>query len=40
MTIPAWLFEIAIWAAIGGVAIGAVFLLAMVIREWRSGRLW
>lgn len=40
MTIPAWLFELVIWAAIGGVALGAAFLLVTLVREWRSGRLW
>jgi len=40
MTIPAWLFEVVIWASVIGVAIGALFLLAILIREWRAGRLW
>jgi hypothetical protein len=38
--IPEPLFAFALWAAIGGVACGAVYLLAALVSEWRRGRLW
>ncbi len=40
MPIGPALFEIAIWGAIAGVTIGGLFLLSMLIRDWRRGRLW
>jgi hypothetical protein len=40
MTIPAWLFSTALWAALVVVGAAAVFLLVMLVREWKDGSLW
>lgn len=40
MTISSTLLAIAIWTAIAGVAIGATYLLAVLIKEIKSGSLW
>jgi hypothetical protein len=40
MTIPAALFEVAIWGAVVAVTLGGLFLLGTLIRDWRRSRLW
>ena len=40
MTLPGWLFEALLWGALLVVAATAVFLLAVLVREWRDGTLW
>ncbi len=40
MQLPRWLFELGLWAALIVVAVGVVYLLALLAREWRDGQLW
>ena len=40
MIIHEGIFSAALWLAVAIVACGAVFLLVMLVREWRQGRLW
>jgi len=40
MTISSTLLAIAIWTAIAGVAAGAIYLVWILIDEWRRGSLW
>lgn len=40
MTIPSGLFSIMLWGALAIVAAAAIYLLAVMVREWRSGSLW
>ena len=40
MQLPAWLFSLALWAALGVVAAGAVYLLVVLVVEWRREELW
>ena len=40
MQIPRLLFEIGLWAAVAGVAAGAVYLLSVLAYEWRHKELW
>lgn len=38
--IPEIVFTIMLWAAVVIIAGGAVYLLAVMIREWKDGNLW
>lgn len=38
--IPVGLFTIGLWAAYALVGVGASYLLAVLVREWREGELW
>jgi len=38
--LPEPLFTLMIWAAVVAVAAGALYLLWVLIREWRQGNLW
>jgi hypothetical protein len=38
--IPQWLFSTMIWAAVGAVGAGALYLVLVLVREWRQGNLW
>jgi hypothetical protein len=38
--IPETVFVVMLWAALVIIAGGAVYLLAVMIREWRDGNLW
>jgi hypothetical protein len=38
--IPVDVFGLALWAAYGFVALGAGWLLVVLVREWRSDELW
>lgn len=40
MQIPRVVFEIGLWAAAGVVAAAALYLLVVLVREWRDGQLW
>ena len=40
MQIPPLLFELALFAAVAGVGSGAIYLLVVLVREWRSGEIW
>lgn len=38
--IPVAVFEAGLWAAYALVAAGALYLLTVLVREWRTGKLW
>ncbi len=38
--IPRWLFQGALWAALGVVSLAALYLLVMLVVEWKKGELW
>jgi len=38
--IPETLFAMGLWIAYALVAVGAIYLLAVLAREWRAGNLW
>lgn len=38
--VPEALFTVALWGSLGGVSLGAVYLLVVLVREWRDGDLW
>lgn len=38
--IPAFIFELGVWAAYAGVACGATYLLIVLVKEWKSGEIW
>jgi hypothetical protein len=38
--IPEVVFSVGLWAAYAFVAVGALYLLAVLVREWRAGTLW
>ena len=40
MRIPGAVFDGMLWLALVGVALGAVYLLVVLVKEWRSGQLW
>lgn len=40
MRIPGTVFDGMLWLALVGVALGAVYLLVVLVKEWRSGQLW
>ena len=40
LVIPEGALALALWTAYAGVAIGAFYLLAILVREWRKGDLW
>ena len=40
MRIPAFLFDGMLWIALVGVALGAVYLLVVLVHEWKNGKLW
>jgi hypothetical protein len=40
MQVPAFIFDGMLWSALVGVALGAVYLLVVLVREWKSGQLW
>lgn len=40
MQIPLIAFEAGLWIALSLVAAGAVYLLVVLLREWRSDSLW
>lgn len=40
MTIPASLFVVGLWACYVATGGGAVWLLAVLIRDWRGRTLW
>ena len=40
MQVPQLLFEVALWSALAVVGAGAVYLLVVLVREWRRGELW
>ena len=40
MIVPAWMFSLALWSSLFVVAAAAVYLLVVLVREWRDGRLW
>lgn len=40
MTVPAWLFTAMLWGALAVVALAALFLFIVLLREWRDGSLW
>ena len=40
MQIPLSVFTAGLWLALMGVAAGALYLLVILIREWRSDSLW
>lgn len=40
LTIPQDLFVVALWAALAAVATAALYLLVVLVREWRRGELW
>lgn len=40
MIVPASVFSFALWAALSVVAVAAIYLLVVLVREWRDGTLW
>lgn len=40
MTIPVSLLAVAVWVAIAGVAGGSLYLLIVLLREWKNRSLW
>ena len=40
MQIPVVLFEITLWTAVLGVGLAAVYLLSVLVLEWRRKELW
>lgn len=38
--IPSGIFTLGLWAAYAFVAVGAGYLLTVLVREWRAGTLW
>ena len=40
MIAPQPLFVALVWCSLAGVSPGALFLLVMLIKEWKQGRLW
>jgi len=40
MTIPGSLFSVLLWGALIVVALAALYLLVVLIGEWRRGELW
>lgn len=40
MTIPEAWFSILLWGSLVVVASAATYLLVVLVREWRDGRLW
>lgn len=40
MLVPVWLFELGLWAAVVGVAVGAGYLLSVLGYEWLRKELW
>lgn len=40
MTIPAWLLAFVLWLSVAGVAAGGIYLVVVLIVEWRKGALW
>ena len=40
MTIPAWIFSAMLYFAVFAVAVGAAYLLIVLVADWRNRRLW
>ena len=40
MMVPAEVFSALLWGALGVVALAAVYLLVVLVREWLAGELW
>lgn len=40
MTIPMLLFQVILWLALVAIAGGVVYLLVLLVDEWRRGNLW
>ena len=40
MQVPQMVFDAGLWFAIAAVTAGAVYLLIVLVREWRRGELW
>jgi hypothetical protein len=40
VTFPSWLFGLMLWSAVGLVALGAIYLLVVLVREWMRQKLW
>lgn len=40
MQIPLSIFVIALWASLGAVAAGALYLLVVLLKEWARKELW
>lgn len=38
--IDSGLFSVLLWSALGGVCLGALYLLVMLVVEWVRGELW
>ena len=40
MQVPQLVFEVGLWAALAAVGAGAVYLIVVLVREWRRKELW
>ena len=40
MNVPAWLFTVGLWLAVGAAGAGAAYLLWALLQDWRSGSTW
>lgn len=40
MLVPNALFVVGLWCAVVAVSVGASYLLTILVKEWRAGKLW